>query len=292
MINREATIRWKGYDPNDLTPNSSKRVWVICNKCQRGRWVRMADCYDNLNLCLRCAMEKLNGDKEYQEKIKENGRKISENDEWRKNQKAAAGKCAENPIWQENVREANKKVRNRPEYKKNQIEFGRKRAESEDFQKAIKNRKYSSKICIICNYEFIPNNSRQLKCENCMKLFKMYCPIFKTKIIKAVRKYFNNVCYMTGLPDPSGTATSVHHVGYDKRCGCDATQFCIFVPVTKSWNSIFNGSKEHNRWYWYSFLMNKIFMEHPNYFTYHIPVWGMNELEYNYSYVFEKFRKR
>lgn len=30
MINREATVRWKGYDPADLKPQSHKRVWAIC----------------------------------------------------------------------------------------------------------------------------------------------------------------------------------------------------------------------------------------------------------------------
>ncbi len=93
---------------------------------------------------------------------------------------------------------------------------------------------------------------------------------------------------MDNEPEENGDALSVHHVNFDKRCGCNATQFCIFIPVTRSWNTIFNGNKKYNRWYWYSFLMNKIFTEHPNYFAYHIPVWGMNELEYNYNYVFAK----
>lgn len=30
MINRAATIRWKGYDPDELTKGSHKRVWVNC----------------------------------------------------------------------------------------------------------------------------------------------------------------------------------------------------------------------------------------------------------------------
>lgn len=97
---------------------------------------------------------------------------------------------------------------------------------------------------------------------------------------------------MDNEPEENGRKLSDHHVNYDKRCGCDTTQFCIFVPVKNKWNIKFNGSKEKNRWYWYSFLMVKIFMEYPNYFIYHIPVWGMNELEYNYNYVFEKFRRR
>jgi uncharacterized protein (DUF433 family) len=118
-----------------------------------------------------------------------------------------------------------------------------------------------------------------------------YCYLFNLTLKEAIRLYFNNNCFMDNEPEENGRSLSVHHVGYDKRCGCDATQFCIFIPVKLKWNIKFNGSKEHNRWYWYSFLMNKIFIEHPNYFVYHIPVWGMNELEYNYDYVFEKFRR-
>lgn len=118
-----------------------------------------------------------------------------------------------------------------------------------------------------------------------------YCRLFNLPLKKAIRLYFNNNCFMDNEPEENGRALCIHHVNFDKRCGCDATQFCIFVPVKNSWNIVFNGNKDKNRWYWYSFLMNKIFIEHPNYFTYHIPVWGMCELEYNYNYVFEKFRR-
>lgn len=31
MINREVTIRWKNYDPDDLLPHSNKRVWANCD---------------------------------------------------------------------------------------------------------------------------------------------------------------------------------------------------------------------------------------------------------------------
>jgi Mor family transcriptional regulator len=133
----------------------------------------------------------------------------------------------------------------------------------------------------------IPQEERERKSAQPQK----YCYLFNLTLKEAVRLYFNNNCFIDNEPEENGRNLSVHHVNYDKRCGCDATQFCIFVPVKAKWNTIFNGSKDKNKWYWYSFLMNKIFIEHPNYFTYHIPVWGMCELEYNYKYVFEKFRK-
>lgn len=54
-INIEATIRWKGYNPNDLSPSSGKRVWVNCENCGKGRWVTYHAYRD---LCKSCAMKK------------------------------------------------------------------------------------------------------------------------------------------------------------------------------------------------------------------------------------------
>jgi hypothetical protein len=42
MINREATIKYKGYDPDELKSKSQKRVCVICDDCGRVRWMGMA----------------------------------------------------------------------------------------------------------------------------------------------------------------------------------------------------------------------------------------------------------
>jgi len=53
MINIEATIRWKGYDPNDLKPHSGKRVWANCDECGNGRWVSKGSYKD---LCFKCKM--------------------------------------------------------------------------------------------------------------------------------------------------------------------------------------------------------------------------------------------
>jgi hypothetical protein len=43
MINREATIRYKGYDPDDLKPRSRKRVCMICDDCGR---INIKGCYN------------------------------------------------------------------------------------------------------------------------------------------------------------------------------------------------------------------------------------------------------
>lgn len=52
VINREETIRRKGYDPANLSKGSGKKVWDNCNKCGKGRWVEKRDAN---RLCIQCA---------------------------------------------------------------------------------------------------------------------------------------------------------------------------------------------------------------------------------------------
>ena len=52
MIHREATIRWKGYDPDELSRSSGKRVWCNCELCGNGRWLRK--CHHS-DICRNCA---------------------------------------------------------------------------------------------------------------------------------------------------------------------------------------------------------------------------------------------
>ena len=54
MILREATIRYKGYDPLELTVGSHKRICVICDKCGRVRYVEFCQYRD---LCKPCSMK-------------------------------------------------------------------------------------------------------------------------------------------------------------------------------------------------------------------------------------------
>lgn len=60
-INREATIRWKGYDPVDLSPGSDKRIWANCDICGYGRWVYMHSYRD---LCKSCGTTKYYSDQD------------------------------------------------------------------------------------------------------------------------------------------------------------------------------------------------------------------------------------
>ena len=75
MINREATIRWKGYDPDDLSEKSNKRVWANCENCGRGRWVVKGHYSD---LCKSCSIIKTSKDPIWIENQKKGCEKRSE----------------------------------------------------------------------------------------------------------------------------------------------------------------------------------------------------------------------
>jgi len=53
MINIEATKRFKGYNPNDLSAGSNKKVWANCDICGIGRWVYFYAYRDLCNSCVR-----------------------------------------------------------------------------------------------------------------------------------------------------------------------------------------------------------------------------------------------
>jgi len=72
MINIEATIRWKGYNPNDLSKGSHKRVWANCDICSKGRWVTFKDYRD---MCYPCSTIKKRMGRPLSEETR---RKISE----------------------------------------------------------------------------------------------------------------------------------------------------------------------------------------------------------------------
>jgi hypothetical protein len=52
MILRNATIKYKGYDPSTLSKGSHKRICVSCDICGRVRWQRI---YAVRSLCKSCS---------------------------------------------------------------------------------------------------------------------------------------------------------------------------------------------------------------------------------------------
>ena len=113
-----------------------------------------------------------------------------------------------------------------------------------------------------------------------------YCKFFNEPMKDAIRNYFGNKCFGCGrdMAENKDRKMSVHHVNYQKSCGCDNTQFCIYVPLCMKCH----GESNHNRWYWYNKFMTEIALRNPNYYAYHIPVVYYDEPSYNYAYVIEK----
>ena len=75
MINEDATFRWKGYRSTDLSANSGKKVWVICEGCGKGRWREYRarngtrSNHSNRDMCRSCALSRRVFSEEHKKKI-------------------------------------------------------------------------------------------------------------------------------------------------------------------------------------------------------------------------------
>jgi hypothetical protein len=84
--------------------------------------------------------------------------------------------------------------------------------------------------------------------------FEPYCIKFNEAYKKIVRDKFNNRCFWCGLSKAeNGRALSVHHVNYNKQCGCDKTK-CICVPLCARCHARTNGNRDG----WEKLLAKKI----------------------------------
>lgn len=61
--------------------------------------------------------------------------------------------------------------------------------------------------------------------------FEPYCIKFDEEYKSYVRNLFGNECFLCSKTEPdNGRKLSVHHVNYNKDCGCDETK-CLCVPL-------------------------------------------------------------
>lgn len=93
--------------------------------------------------------------------------------------------------------------------------------------------------------------------------FEPYCSKFNEEFKKYIRAKFDNVCFLCGkTEEENGRKLDVHHVNYDKNCGCAETkedkkaedESCQFVPLCRSCNSKVN----KNRALWELRIKNKM----------------------------------
>ena len=84
--------------------------------------------------------------------------------------------------------------------------------------------------------------------------FEPYCIKFNNAYKEYIRELFERKCFLCGVSKaPNGRKLDVHHVNYNKDCGCDNTK-CICVPLCRSCHSKTNGNRE----YWQEMIMLKL----------------------------------
>ena len=84
--------------------------------------------------------------------------------------------------------------------------------------------------------------------------FKPYCMKFNKAYKNHIRNLFGNECFLCDMtPEMNGAALSVHHVNYNKSCGCDKTK-CICVPLCMGCHS----KTGTNRDFWQALIMEML----------------------------------
>lgn len=75
--------------------------------------------------------------------------------------------------------------------------------------------------------------------------FEPYCHKFNNEFKEYIRDKFGRVCFLCPKTEEENTERlSVHHVNYNKNCGCDGDLTCQFVPLCRSCNAKVNSNRK------------------------------------------------
>ena len=75
--------------------------------------------------------------------------------------------------------------------------------------------------------------------------FEPYCHKFNEEFKEYIRDKFGRACFLCPITEEeNGQRLSVHHVNYNKDCGCDEDETCQFVPLCRSCNSKVNKNRD------------------------------------------------
>ena len=213
MINEEATFEKFGYYPSDLKPKSGKKVVAICDDCGKIRIIKKSDYRAR---CLSCAQK---GERNtfYGKHHSEETRK--------KNSDGHRGEL--HPRWQGGMI---MRI-----CKQCGIEF----PVFPSFVKLGRGKFCSPK----CQHKYLRGkNSPHWKNG---ASFEPYCSKFNNEFKEKIRDKFDRVCFLCGkTEEENGRRLSVHHVNYNKNCGCDEDKTCQFVPLCIGHNSKVNTNRE------------------------------------------------
>lgn len=75
--------------------------------------------------------------------------------------------------------------------------------------------------------------------------FEPYCHKFNEQFKEYIRDKFGRVCFLCDKTEKeNGKKLSVHHVNYNKNCGCDEDETCQFVPLCVKCNNKVNKNRK------------------------------------------------
>ena len=86
--------------------------------------------------------------------------------------------------------------------------------------------------------------------------FEPYCPKFNEQFKESIREKFGRKCFLCSKDENDNNCKklSVHHVQYNKNCGCDDSLKCDYVPLCMSCHMKTN----HNRDYYERSIIEKL----------------------------------
>lgn len=244
MILEEETFKKYGYYSTDLTPQSKKRIIVACDRCGKLREIRKSQYYA---LCLSCANTGRPVSKETRKKlsIAGKGRCLSEEHK-KKLIKANTGRrLSENQ--KRILYEARKGSTHTEESRRKMSDSRRGKHPSKKTRKKMSNARKGKNN---------PNWHGGVS-------FGKYCPKFNNAFKEYIRTKFGRVCFLCSkTEEENGQKLSVHHVNYDKNCGCADTkedkkaddEACQFVPLCVSCNTKVNSNRDK----WEKRIKNKL----------------------------------
>lgn len=221
MILEQETYAVFGYYPSELAPQSHKRILAKCDDCGKVREIKKKNYHA---LCQSCSH---NGERNSNfgrtgEKHPMFGKRGEKNKRW-KRVKRICETCG-------------KEIFVIPSHIKN----GR------------------GKFCSRkCHDEW---QSKHNKGENNPSWkggvsFEPYCEKFDEPFREYIREKFGRVCFLCPKTEvENGRKLSVHHVNYNKNCGCDGDLTCQFVPLCMSCHSRVNFNREE----WTEKIMNML----------------------------------
>jgi hypothetical protein len=85
--------------------------------------------------------------------------------------------------------------------------------------------------------------------------FEPYCVKFNEEFKEYIRAKFGYTCFLCPTTQvENGRKLSVHHVNYNKDCGCDGDKTCNYVPLCMTCHNKTN----FNRDWWQKFITDKL----------------------------------